>query len=113
MSAPIDRETEVRDIFDELQKNAQIETGFGEKHEARRYRQIAPYVDRMGGWANYSYWIAVHGESHFNALTKAAEALKNLYKHVGHDWCPVCDENAAHCEMGRALKTLRELGVEL
>lgn len=39
-------------------------------------------------------------------IARLREALSGLYSHLGHDWCPVCDENAIHCEMGKARDAL-------
>lgn len=48
------------------QEEDEYVSGFSEKHEARRYRQIDPVVNKMGGWANFRVWIQRHGEEYFN-----------------------------------------------
>lgn len=81
-----------RDIWRELQDNATRETGFEERHEARRYRQIDPYVNQMGGWANFSSWMATHARSYFNSwkesddnLNKANARIAELEKQLEHE----------------------------
>src|SRR3990172_7201257 len=33
------------------------ESGFGERHEAHRYRCIHAQVNKMGGWANFLHYV--------------------------------------------------------
>ncbi len=51
-------------------------SGFGEKHEAHRYRQIHEAVNKMGGWANYSTWAKRHSVAYFQLCEKLESKLQ-------------------------------------
>lgn len=76
------REIEAKDAADE-RKGADggedmPESGFGERHEAWRYRQIHPLVDQMGGWANARYWIQRHATEYFRTCENLEAEIARL-----------------------------------
>ncbi len=67
---------------------SKAETGWTEEHEVWRYRQIHPEVEKMGGWANYRFYMLqgrYRDAREFNdiksKLSTSMTALERLWKY--------------------------------
>lgn len=71
-------------------QSAEAESGCVEKHEAHRYRQIHEAVEKMGGWANYSYWAKRHSVEYFklceNQEAKIAQLQQEIERLKEYEW---------------------------
>lgn len=58
--------------------DSSMASGYGESHEAYRYRQIHEAVHQMGGWANFRHWVQRHSKEDFETCKNLEEKIQAL-----------------------------------